>query len=298
MMLLPLLLLCASVRFADGNAQSFDSNDRATVLGCKAYNYCNGHGKCLYARNECECQTGWGSPQEVAVLGFRPSYDCTKKVCPFGYAWGDMPEANSTNSKKLTTDRAHQQEECSNMGFCDRDEGICECIIGFRGSSCQARACPGKGDCSGHGKCVSMKTQARMPNALPLSDANENTTSGYYEPGGHQKFTWDQERLFGCVCDSGWEVGLGNGQTQEPEWFGGDCSYKRCPTGDNPDTTSLDETNGFGVTAEGGHGVGKVGNLKHHDCSGKGKCDFKSGTCNCFAGFYGENCGIRDANAA
>ena len=110
MMLLPLLLLCASVRFADGNAQSFDSNDRATVLGCKAYNYCNGHGKCLYARNECECQTGWGSPQEVAVLGFRPSYDCTKKICPFGYAWGDMPEANSTNSKKLTTDRAHQQE--------------------------------------------------------------------------------------------------------------------------------------------------------------------------------------------
>ena len=48
--------------------------------------------------------------EEVAVLGFRPSYDCTKKICPFGYAWGDMPEANSTNSKKLTTDRAHQQE--------------------------------------------------------------------------------------------------------------------------------------------------------------------------------------------
>jgi hypothetical protein len=30
--------------------------------------------------------------------------------------------------------------------------------------------------------------------------------------------------IFGCLCDSGWDVGLGYGQVQEPEWFGPDCA--------------------------------------------------------------------------
>jgi hypothetical protein len=29
---------------------------------------------------------------------------------------------------------------------------------------------------------------------------------------------------YGCVCDSSWEVGLGSGQRQSPEWFAADCS--------------------------------------------------------------------------
>ena len=291
-----LTLLFLLLPFSHQNAQVYSVNDKVTALGCKSYNYCNSHGTCLYSRNECVCDAGYGSPAEVQELGFRPSYDCSKRVCPMGHAWGDQPVSNSTNSRKVATDRAHAKKECSDMGFCDRKEGICECVIGFRGAACQSRACPGKGDCSGHGKCVSMQVQARMPNALPLSDKNENHTSGYYQPGGYRTNTWDQERMFGCVCDSSWRVGLGNGETQEPEWFGGDCSSKRCPTGDNPDTAE-DETSGYGILAEGDRGTGKVGNLKHHDCSGKGKCDFKSGTCQCFAGWYGDNCGIRDVRA-
>eukprot|EP00520_Triparma_pacifica_P001928 CAMPEP_0118654646 /NCGR_PEP_ID=MMETSP0785-20121206/12504_1 /TAXON_ID=91992 /ORGANISM="Bolidomonas pacifica, Strain CCMP 1866" /LENGTH=290 /DNA_ID=CAMNT_0006547327 /DNA_START=196 /DNA_END=1065 /DNA_ORIENTATION=- len=274
-----------------GNDQVFSSTDKVSILGCKLYNNCNGHGKCKYNYNECECQEGYGSPREIAMLGFRPSYDCSKKVCQFGYAWGDQPQPNSTASLSHT-DKAHEQKECSDMGICDREEGLCECFVGYRGSSCNKRACPGKGDCSGHGKCVSMAVQTRMPDALPLTNANNKTSSGYYEPGGHQGSTWDSDRLFGCVCDSSWPVGLGAGETQQPEWFGADCSLKRCPTGNNPGTNSIDETDGFGKTAEGGNGVGKAGNKIHVDCSGKGRCDFKSGTCQCFAGYYGENCGI------
>jgi hypothetical protein len=33
---------------------------------------------------------------------------------------------------------------------------------------------------------------------------------------------------YGCVCDSSWEVGLGSGQRQSPEWFAADCSLSTC----------------------------------------------------------------------
>lgn len=60
--------------------------------------------------------------------------------------------------------------------------------------------------------------------------------------------TWDEEMIYGCVCDSAWEVGLGAGQTQEPEWFGPDCSLRHCPSGDDP-STDVDETDCFNVTS-------------------------------------------------
>lgn len=46
---------------------------------------------------------------------------------------------------------------------------------GFSGDACQRMEC--LNDCSGHGQCMSMKQLARMPNALPLSDAT--TYTGY-----------------------------------------------------------------------------------------------------------------------
>jgi hypothetical protein len=54
--------------------------------------------------------------------------------------------------------------------------------------------------------------------------------------------------------------------------------------------TRRDETDCFNVTADGGYGVGKVGNKCHVDCSNRGICDHESGLCKCFAGFYGPAC--------
>lgn len=54
--------------------------------------------------------------------------------------------------------------------------------------------------------------------------------------------------IYGCVCDSAWEVGLEAGQTQEPEWFGPDCSLRHCPSGDDPVTLD-DETDCSNVTS-------------------------------------------------
>jgi hypothetical protein len=60
---------------------------------------------------------------------------------------------------------------------------------------------------------------------------------------------WDYKTLWGCVCDSSWSVGLGDGQVQLSEYFGPDCSLKRCPSGDDP-FTHVDETNCHGKNQE------------------------------------------------
>ena len=36
--------------------------------------------------------------------------------------------------------------------------------------------------------------------------------------------------------------------------------------------------------------VGRFGNLCRIDCSNQGVCDYSSGQCKCFKGFWGENC--------
>jgi len=53
-------------------------------------------------------------------------------------------------------------------------------------------------------------------------------------------------------------VGLERGQTQVAEYFGGNCGYRRCPTGNDPRTPSVDETDCNGTLAPGGYGIGKV----------------------------------------
>ncbi|CAM9721548.1 unnamed protein product [Chrysoparadoxa australica] len=121
--------------------------------------------------------------------------------------------------------------------------------------------------------------------ALPLSAA---TTYGVTE--SNAAATWDGMALFGCVCDSSWTVGLGSGETQQPEWFGADCSLRRCPSGNDPATQGMDETDCGGVAAAGGRGTGATGNLCHVDCSNRGICDHTTGTCTCFRGYYGEAC--------
>jgi hypothetical protein len=128
-----------------------------------------------------------------------------------------------------------------------------------------------------------------MTNALPLSAATTYT-------GSEGTSTWDEEKIYGCVCDSKWTVGLASGQTQQPEWFGPNCGLQRCPSGDDP-MTGADEMDCGGVVAEGLTGTGATHNLCHLDCSNRGVCDYITGNCNCFAGYYGANCGKRDALA-
>lgn len=75
-----------------------------------------------------------------------------------GKSWADVP---------ISPTQAHQLQECSNRGSCDRLNGQCQCFQGFTGSACNRMECPN--NCSGHGVCVSLKQMARMQNALPLA---------------------------------------------------------------------------------------------------------------------------------
>lgn len=161
-----------------------------------------------------------------------------------------------------------------------------------------------------------MSQMAGEANAFPVGPA---TTYGGFE----STVTWDENKIFGCVCDSIWTVGFGAGQTQATSWFGADCSQRRCPSGDDASTELRDETDcayytdngdtwhgavladgspdrtnpGTGVTGALGVDFGAVGNKCHVDCSNRGICDRASGLCKCFRGYYGQNCGLRSALA-
>ncbi|KAH8079100.1 mastigoneme protein [Aureococcus anophagefferens] len=65
----------------------------------------------------------------------------------------------------------------------------------------------------------------------------------------------------GCLCDSDWAVGLGDGETQVAEYFGADCSRRRCPSGRDP-SSKADGTDCSNVTTPEGYGVGS----KHNKC--------------------------------
>jgi hypothetical protein len=265
-----------------------------TDSDCATLNFCSGHGTCDTSTNICTCIDGYGSLTDISSVPKSPK--CDMRVCPVGRAWTDVPTSAT---------KAHALAECSNQGICDRDQGKCECFEPFEGPACGRMKCPK--DCSGHGRCVSMREMARMANAFPLS-CNDT----YYE-GFEDEHTWDSDKLFGCVCDSTWPVGYGNGQRQLAEWHGRACEKKRCPAGDDP-MTSWNESDchlksGNGKIAHNkSHAIdvhshlhahpeswqygcmGEIGNECHVECSNRGLCDSGSGLCSCFKGFSGEAC--------
>lgn len=251
----------------------------ASAGPCAALGDCNSHGKCIAANKTCECFDGWGSASDVSVY---KAADCSKRICPADAAWTDVPTA---------ADTAHATAECSNAGICNRNTGQCECFAGFEGDACQRMSCPN--DCSGHGKCVSLSVMASETNGFPFgvdtsygSDSTDSTT------------TWDAHRIYGCVCDSSWSVGWDSGETQVTEWFGPDCSRKHCPSGNDP-MTDADETDCSDKQNNGADfGTGQPGNLCHVDCANRGICDYTTGVCDCFPGFYGQACTLTSVLAS
>lgn len=67
---------------------------------------------------------------------------------------------------------------------------------------------------------------------------------------------------------------------------------RHCPSNDNPLTTTINELNCTDVVVpySGNNRVGKQGNLCQVDCANLGICDYNTGTCQCFKGFYGPDC--------
>lgn len=249
---------CRFVRFEHGAAARAPRPRRERLSRTRATTHTktSGHGKCLPkdGGSKCTCDEGWGAASDNTLI---KTPDCSQRVCPTGPAWGAVPVGlTKTEQREHTNDmrvEAHTTAvECSNAGLCNRGSGACECFEGFAGASCERTRCPGEADgmpCSGRGSCLNLGQMARLPRALPLVNGAE--ASRYSR--------WDHYRIYACLCESGWPVGLGDGETQAPEYFGADCSLRRCPSGDDPHSTA-DETNCEGVLASGGHGAGLAGN--------------------------------------
>ena len=189
----------------------------STTSSCAQMSFCSGHGTCNNATSTCDCYEGWGAPSDSMLLR---APDCSHRACPSGVSWASMP---------TSVDDAHaKSRECSDRGMCMYATGLCECFEGFTGAACQRSACPRK--CSGHGRCVTVTDLSIQDNAIPFVPA-------FSYDDGISKSAWDADKMQGCVCDSAWEAGLGDGQTQQTSWFGMDCSSRACPSGDDPSTT-------------------------------------------------------------
>jgi hypothetical protein len=163
-------------------------------------NSCSGHGRCKSdgpGTDYCECESGWVT---------REAPDCSLRSCPQGVAWWDFT---------TEVDTAHAMAECSNMGECDRTSGLCTCQSGFGGTACERLLCPlsSLGDCSGKGRCVTLRDAAALVDQERLFFAN---TYGL----------WDADKISGCVCEAGYK--------------GYDCSKRECIT--TADTLGVSNT--------------------------------------------------------
>lgn len=217
------------------------------TVSAECPNACSGHGECQTFRDFCKCYKGF------------QGNDCSQRTCAYGLSFidtpnGDLDHDNSlgsgygnrladnwnrpTGTGNLTAlnpmyrpqgwwerhpsqlygiasdnavlpmrqrqDEGHFYAECSNRGLCDRETGVCQCFTGYSGTACNRTACPN--DCSGHGICESIRE---------MVPGSQSDVTDY--------MLWDADKTYGCVCD--------------PEYFGNDCSKRRCYRNDDPLTS-------------------------------------------------------------
>lgn len=147
-----------------------------------SYLDCYGHGRCTGAAGNwvCDCDKGYYG-------------NCATKNCPYGIPWFSEPAVD---------DIAHDiPVECSNAGICDRTTGNCLCGRGYEGIACERSQCSGatgdSWDCSGRGRCFSMRD-------LAATHLNSEGSSDpvIYGTNPHDPSTWDADMVFGCAADT------------------------------------------------------------------------------------------------
>uniref|UniRef100_A0A6V1QSW3 EGF-like domain-containing protein n=1 Tax=Heterosigma akashiwo TaxID=2829 RepID=A0A6V1QSW3_HETAK len=188
-----------------------------TITSCPGEIACSVQGVCSGSPTyTCTCSSGWQGS------------DCSERTCSYARSWFDYP----SDDEEAHLDKA----ECSDMGACDREEGLCTCADNFSGSACQYMACPGADEdnaCNGQGQCLSMAALAK------LATVNGVLQSYTYGSTPNKASTWDYDKMYGCYCDDG--------------YAGYDCSLFTCPYGDDPLTH--DEVNEIqAVTCQGDSG--------------------------------------------
>mmetsp|Transcript_8641 Transcript_8641/g.11395 ORF Transcript_8641/g.11395 Transcript_8641/m.11395 type:complete len:666 (-) Transcript_8641:165-2162(-) len=192
---------------SDGNGNQGTRGDCGyatdTITSCPGEIACSVQGVCAGSPTyTCTCASGWQGS------------DCSERTCPYSKSWFSYPTDD---------EEAHLvKSECSDMGTCDREEGLCSCATNFEGSACQYMSCPVNDEtCSGNGQCLLMEDLAT------LATVNGVLADYTYGATPNKASTWDYDKIYGCYCDDGYR--------------GYDCSLRTCPYGDDPLT--LDQVN-------------------------------------------------------
>merc|ERR1719453_1970653 len=200
--------------------------------------------------------------------------------------WGEI-----VYDKKRSRAGGLCENACSGNGKCVMNVN-CDCNVGidgekeWTGADCSLRTCPkdyawvgdvvkandlhGWKECSNKGVCNRQTGECACFTGYEgaacqrTSCANNCNDRGVCWPERHlankagrtYSSPWDSLKEVGCLCDVGFR--------------GPDCSLQECPTGADP--------------------LDGYGNEAGRDCSGRGMCDYSTGLCSCFPGFYGTRC--------
>jgi hypothetical protein len=70
---------------------------------------------------------------------------------------------------------------------------------------------------------------------------------------------------------------------------------RHCPSADNPRTVE-NELDCFNVRAKNSIHKGQQGNKCQVDCANQGICDYTTGSCQCFDGYFGPACNTIDGH--
>mmetsp|Transcript_12144 Transcript_12144/g.18190 ORF Transcript_12144/g.18190 Transcript_12144/m.18190 type:complete len:327 (+) Transcript_12144:259-1239(+) len=193
------------------------------------------------------------------------------------------------------------EHSCSHHGTCERNAN-CQCYPKWTGVDCSLRTCPADiawvgpvlaandlhpiVECSHKGRCERTTGECECfpgyegiacqrtvcPHGIVDNgegDESEEACSGRGAcfpqrtlaqlAGKEYSKPWDALKQVGCYCDKGFR--------------GPACELRECPSLEDP--------------------LGGYGNEAGRDCSGRGLCDYSSGLCHCFTGFFGAACNIQ-----
>ena len=272
---------------------------------------CNGHGKCNYAKGECECDSGYRQ-KEDCKYPLCPLYadeecggeergvcnDATRRCsCKEPFKNGPLGACEFTNCVGLNDCNAQV-----GRGACDESKGACACKDGFYGEMCQFAYCPPNQDneCSGNGSCNRLTGECTCSDDYHGPGCSLRKCPGYdpanteSECGGKARGACNT-RSGSCECTAA--------------YHGITCEHTYCP--DQSDCgASMSPARGQCNPA---NGVCVCNSLYYGDrcqfkkcpggdqidgenCSLHGDCDKESGVCTCHEGYSKVDCSHKNCN--